>query len=146
MSAKTCHWASVEMCIRDSATPVTLLPNNAPGVAFYTPGDTGSLMEMANMGLDGNGSDDNPVYVSLAFNSGNRVVTGRTLGHHMLVGVRKWSISYTEQGGICSFLLSTWAVDATRNVRNMLGSMSSEGREAQAQIWVQYLNLSLIHI
>ena len=122
------------------ATPVTLLPNNAPGVAFYTPGDTGSLMEMANMGLDGNGSDDNPVYVSLAFNSGNRVVTGRTLGHHMLVGVRKWSISYTEQGGICSFLLSTWAVDATRNVRNMLGSMSSEGREAQAQIWVQYLN------
>jgi hypothetical protein len=127
------------------ATPVTLSPSGDPGISFYTPGMTGYMMSLANLDTDSNGTDENPVLVSLSFNNDKRQVAARTLGHHMLVGVRKWSISYTEKNNICSFILQTFAVDQARNVRNYVGAALplpgiGSGRYIQKQIWVDYLN------
>jgi len=117
------------------------LPNCGPGVAFGTPGWMGVGMDFANQDcLDRDDADTNPVWVSLNYDDPKRTFTARTLGRHMLVGVRKWSVAYREVGDHCMFTVQTWAVDKARNLRNWVGAMSDSGRAAQENIWVEYLN------
>lgn len=84
--------------------------------------------------------DTNPVLVSLSYDDARRTVTARTLGRHMLVGVRKWSVSFQREGSICIVKVSTHSADKARNFRNWLGAKTEAGRSAQGNIWVEYLN------
>jgi RHS repeat-associated protein len=129
-----------------TATPVKYW-DGTPGVLFYTLGRTGNAISMANADISdyawpfGNMPNDiNPVHVALTFDDSARVVTARTLGRHMLVGTRRWSVKYREVGDVCDFTLQTSAIEKPRNIRNWMGGISKMGVAAQTQVWIQYLN------
>ena len=117
------------------------MPGGEPGVEFGTPGAVGIGMDFFNQDiLSRDVSDTNPVLVSLSSNDRNKSVAARTVGRHMLVGVRKWSVSHKEDGDECIFTVRTWAVEKARNLRNLAGAATPFGQTAQTQIWIQYLN------
>lgn len=72
--------------------------------------------------------------VQLSYDDQNMTITAQTLGPHMIVGVRKWSVKETD----CSIIIETQAWEQRNGTLNNAAMMLG-GKNAMGSIWAQYL-------
>ena len=99
-------------------------------VSFYVNGWKGYLMSRIN--------PVNPT-VQLVNGPGQNEVSAVTLGHHMLVGVRRWRVVIVHQNPP-DLRVETEAYDQDNGYGNMAGRAWFGGQDAQYEVWHNYLN------
>ncbi len=101
--------------------------------AFFTP--------LGKLGMAADVINPSSVAVQLVNGPGQYELTAVTLGHHMLVGVRRWRIVVEHQSPP-DLLVETESYDQDRGRGNWFGRNYpfGFGQRAQYEVWHDYLN------